>query len=320
MSNDPATELFDLPPSSTPRPNRRSKRARRGSSEKRAQVVLMQPSRRPAWRWNLAGEIVAFELRAPRTSLDPRLADVIRFRRSLERATSTAKLASIERRYPDLFKAWEIYERNGLARWRLEARILAKQSQAEIATLEGLAVGVVHAYEAALFDVRSRLRAFAWVFLDAIGPNFEARREANETSVVLSTFAFMMGPKILDLLLTAAVDGQGRLVPPRPMNLETVEGRLAARAQLAVALFAGPTDLTRLGELVRFQSLILDAQRAADLKQTIVAPISSELTPSPSELVEKLGSTMAVSVQDAEPSEGPNATTSDESREAGEAA
>lgn len=206
-------------------------------------------ARKPSWRFDLAGELVGTGRRAPSKRADAMLAAVFDFRRRYDRRRDDTDLEAIGLLHPDLTRAFDLYIRGGLNRSELEARLLARQNDAEIAIAMNIPPGTVAAYEAAFFNVRDRLGSPYFVLLQAIPNHFEKLLES-DTATILKLFGYFMGPVALDVMLKHAVDEAGRLRSPQLASLKTEDERLAARAQTAVAAMTGPVDPKRMVELL----------------------------------------------------------------------
>jgi len=233
---------------------------RHAFSTRRWRFVAQSRCRAPAWRWELAGEVVATGLIAPKTVTDPAFAMILRFRRSLHEA-ETAGADTWGAKQPAMLQAWTLRQQDGPSRWLLEARLLAGQSVGEIAATLELTIPTIEFYQAAFFDVRDRLDARLWVGRAAIGPRYQERLEARDVEVLLKAIGFYVGPAGIDALLAHAIDAEGRLRPLVIGDLTKAEARIALRVQIAVAAMTGSADPQRLLELSRLQRLVDDSER-----------------------------------------------------------
>lgn len=247
-------------PHPTMGPGKSNRGRRHAFSTRRWRFVAQSRCRTPAWRWELAGEVVASGLIAPRTATDPAFAMVLRFRRSLHEA-ETAGDDTWGANQPAMLQAWTLRQQDAPSRWLLEARLLGGQSAGEIAATLELSIPTIEFYQAAFFDVRDRLDARLWVGRAAIGPRYQERLEARDVEVLLKAIGFYVGPAGIDALLAHAIDAEGRLRPLVIGDLRSAEDRFAARVQIAVAAMTGSADPQRLLELSRLQHLVDGAER-----------------------------------------------------------
>jgi len=285
---------------------------RRGFSSIRLRFARERPSRRPAWRWDLAGELIASGLTAPRAATDPMFAELVRFRRTIAKA-DVSTISTTTTKQPELFEAWRLREQDGLPRWVLEARLLAGQSTEAIAKLQGLSVPVIEAYQAAFFDVADRLGSTLWVLRTVFGPDYLSRLEGRDVGALLRAFCYYTGPIGLDALLAHAVDADGRLRPLEIGNLETAEARTAARVQVAVVSMIGSSEPKRLVELTGVRQLISDAEHRFSAQTRARTAVSMAATALPEEFFIATGLDETIPAQDpctrnvtSEPYMGPN--------------
>jgi hypothetical protein len=120
------------------------------------------------WRFRDARILVRGE--TPQWSARCRAAihDCAQYLRAQARAVGHGKRRS--RRRSTLAAAHELAGREDPVRWEVEARILAGQSDSEIATRCHLPADVIGTYAEVFFDVRPRLAARGWIAARVIGP------------------------------------------------------------------------------------------------------------------------------------------------------
>lgn len=184
--------------------------ARPGSLAWRLEQEAGHPGRRPEWLWDLAGDVAESDEALPPSLLDPTFAEVVRFRRGYARQRSAADLAVLSQMHPNLIRAFAIYFRDGLPRWTLEARLLARQPSVEIAAVMKIAVRVVDTYEAVFFNVNDRLEDAGWILHKAI-PEYDERLIERDVLTVLKLVGFYGGPRALDATLADALSKSGKL-------------------------------------------------------------------------------------------------------------
>jgi hypothetical protein len=99
-------------------------------------------------------------------------------------------------------------DEGGLLKDEVEARILARQSDAEVADACGLDRATVTAYEMAFFCVRDRLAARDWITAQAIGLEFPPA----DVGRVWKYFAYYGGPLTLEVFIPVSL---GKPLPPQ---------------------------------------------------------------------------------------------------------
>lgn len=172
--------------------------------------LLSDPLRSPAWRYNRA-KILADVKPHPRQCVR-HLDDAIV--RSL-RNYLIAK-ARIQRQYPDT--DWEMrlcyldpmnwqadrifqLEDSNISRLALEARILAGQTDQEIAQTMGMQFRSVQHYALSYYNVRDRLDQIDYIAGVVVGGMFRQGLSDWRADVSVRFFAYFCGPKILEHLL-----------------------------------------------------------------------------------------------------------------------
>ena len=107
--------------------------------------------------------------------------------------------------YPAIFYAHSIYEKvtpnDQAVRWGVEARLLARQSNDEIARANGCSAETIEAYEALFFNIRDRLDCRDFIFNIAIGPPPAPGLKNGVNGWLLKLFGFVGGPFVVDAML-----------------------------------------------------------------------------------------------------------------------
>lgn len=121
------------------------------------------PRRAPHWRWLRAVQIDGGGMKTTK-ALDGEegfelIRRAVRLKRHYDRAGGNAeKLYALALRDSDLFWAHSIWnDEKAPTRWGIEARVMARETDEEIAQKTGTDVGVISAYVSTFFDVRSKL-------------------------------------------------------------------------------------------------------------------------------------------------------------------
>jgi hypothetical protein len=107
-----------------------------------------------------------------------------------ERADDQQALDKSLRSNPGLFWAHQIHESNNLeeTKHHVQARILARQTDEEIAEMYSTFPEAIYWYEAAFFNVRDRFRARDWI-VQQILQQTEEKADVNPTESEVSFFA-----------------------------------------------------------------------------------------------------------------------------------
>jgi hypothetical protein len=162
------------------------------------------PVRPPDWRWTRAWSIVHYGRYYSRKRDDGITGRLVRFFRGLLRQEET--LLPYDER-PDLVAAQDLWKNGGLRRCELESRILARQSDEEIAARLKIAPGAVQAYADTFFDVRPRLKAKTYISTMILGTAAMDAGLEPLTEWVARSLAYFGGARVLDFVLPWLRDG-----------------------------------------------------------------------------------------------------------------
>jgi hypothetical protein len=84
-------------------------------------------------------------------------------------------------------------------RHEVEARILAGQSDSEIAGIVGLDADVIEAFQALWFDIRARLNAIGWIGANIYGARFYRGTGGGDPELAARLIGFVLGPTAIDV-------------------------------------------------------------------------------------------------------------------------
>src|SRR5690606_34674736 len=104
-------------------------------------------------------------------------------------------------KYPSLLHAYEIFERNDRIRLTIESRILARQSDEEIAEKVGTTPDVIKIYELLFFNVRDRLSNRDYIVQQIIKPLVQQGLAGVAEGLSAKFFGYFGGPIVLDQIL-----------------------------------------------------------------------------------------------------------------------
>lgn len=217
----------------------------------------------PDWRWRAALARQDAPLTTGPAAGDAGVRRAAQFLRALRRCATPAHRHDLARRMPIVSGAHAISSaRNPAPRHALEARLLANEARAAIATKSGLALSTVRCYEQLFFDLGARHGSPDFVLTCILGPGLH---EANWTyDLFWKFFAYFGGAAVLDVVLHGC--------PPtaRPQSFGAVvefladSARLAVRRQMTRAACAlAPANGRLAQELVRLQAELAVKQAAS---------------------------------------------------------
>jgi hypothetical protein len=208
------------------------------------------PHLTPDDRWKSAVATVAEGRRASTRHDPPEVVEAVAFLRELDKAKDDKGREAVRARWPDLAAARRLYEGDGPLLWEVQARVLAGQTDAEVAAACGLTPGAVGYFETLFFSVRDKLGAPDWVDRMAIRPGSTSWAACGDLGEAWRSLGYHGGLLVLDLVVAATV---GR---PLPAWVAAREGagdvklgerlRLVARMVVDAMLLPPEADPTAL--------------------------------------------------------------------------
>lgn len=195
--------------------------------------------RRPAdWRWQRANVI---QNAYPRQGEDVYMRIAVQFMRMIRRCGSDEDLLQALDANPLLFEAYSIYtgaDDVSNIRWEIEARILADEDQASIASKLGISTDIVDYYERFFFDVRDRLQAWGLITHAVIRFSARAGLASRSYDCFWKLIGYWCGPIVLDALI------YGFNHPQRPASKDQLRTSLQEIAKDTVSVKATTSLLT----------------------------------------------------------------------------
>ena len=204
--------------------------------------ITLPPSRAgsdgPRWRWKLAGNFLRGKV--PAESVDPYVAHAAALRTCLDEHGTPNLQSAVVVPDPTIEAAYRIFNENGVVRWQIEAFVLARLFDLEIARRCDIPRSVITAYVGIFFDVIDHLTACDWVMRHVIGAApFQGFRE-NDVRQFWAWMAATNGPEdvtmLIDAFLAALRSGERPVLSVyfRPIVLPPIQA-VAAIAVLGMA-------------------------------------------------------------------------------------
>ncbi len=123
----------------------------------------------------------------------------LRYLARLNRCNDEDARRCLNEAFPDVDAACRLHQGDRVTRGVVEARLLAGQSPAEVAAVEGLTPGAVEAYEALFFQVVGRREAKSFILIEAIGGRlWDGKLTEENADVLLKLFGYLKGPLFLE--------------------------------------------------------------------------------------------------------------------------
>jgi len=258
------------------------------------------PRRAPHWRWLRAVEIDSGGQRATR-AVDGEagftwIRRASRLKRRFEAAGNrSAALYRLVQYDRELFWAHNMWsDERAPMRWAIEARILAGESDADIARRIGTDPGIVAAYAEVFFDVRNMLENRDYVvnviMADAVARGVTER----QFDLLWKMFAFHGGSHVLDAVMSKVT------ALPRPERSDDVGGFFqdfavnTMKQKAAIAALTVPinthTQLGLIDSFVKYTEIEKTSENTSKAHATIVDNIGAMMAALPFKIGTKLDS------------------------------
>lgn len=258
------------------------------------------PMRSPHWKWLRA---VSIDAGGPKASRAMDGSDGFRWiRRALrlkrhhaEAGSRPEALYNLARIDGDLFWAHALWsEEKQPTRWAIEARILAGESNEEIAKKIGCDVGVIDAYEAVFFNVSEKLQNTEYIVNVVMAESVTKGLTERQYDLLWKMFGYTGGVHVLDAMISrfSAIER-----PKKPEEVSEFFQNSAInsmRHKAAVAALTVPinshTQLALLDAYVKYVEIERTTENATKAQVGIVQNIGAMMQSLPFKLGTKLDS------------------------------
>jgi hypothetical protein len=185
------------------------------------------------------------------------------FRRCDNNPRLLAELADYD---PVLFWPFDLYhdETNRRSRFAVEARILARQTNREIAFHTGCAELFIEIYEKVFFHVRDRLKHRDYIINTVFRESESRGRQDRECDLLWKMVGYFHGPRVLDALISGFVSPTW---VTRPEDVDACFQDMAIRTikqKAAIAALSVPVDSTTYLNLIDSFVKLTDIERHSD--------------------------------------------------------
>jgi hypothetical protein len=229
------------------------------------------PMRPPNWRWQRARYLAERGLEIPARTEGPWIRRAFRFHQVVLKYGPQEALERIVKWRPELLFAYQLWTTQQMARDIVEACILSGQTSLQIAWKLCIQIESLDAYAELFYDVRGKLRHRGYVHAMLIGPELSGPLSRVTFPAVLKTYAYNMGPHVLDALLgvyntsVAPLEAEGISLALPPMtHLEvTVKAAVAAKL-IPVNQRTAPHLLRLFARIVEMEARLKDQPDAEE--------------------------------------------------------
>lgn len=162
------------------------------------------PQRTPDRRWQDACRIVEGRRRVSFCRDGTEVVAAVQYLRVTAASRTEQGREGVRRRHADLHEAVTLAQTGGLVVAEVQARILARQSDDEIAARCAVPAGAVKWYEAIFYETRDSLKAHDWILIKAIGPIHSRARSGPDLGAVWRSCGYYGGPLALEAVLAVS--------------------------------------------------------------------------------------------------------------------
>lgn len=260
--------------------------------------VASNPWRVPQWRWMRAVNILEGGPETTARRDTPEGCKWIRrakhFKTALDEARHEQQQLSLALEQPDLFWAYYAFSNPMLpARWAIEAHLLARETNREIAFRNGCDELVVEAYEALFFNVREKINHREYVVTSVFGDAVQRGLNERQYDLLWKLFGYAGGPHVLDSLISKLPTG---LWASRPDNVASFFQDVAIdmmKKKAAVAALTVPVNSSTHLHLIEAFVKYVEVERTTDsmgkAQDQILANISALLSGMPFKMGNHVG-------------------------------
>ena len=162
------------------------------------------PLRVPAWPWLRAmgihdGTNPGLSFKRDGQEGCRRVRPILRYLRAWRQCTNDAERTQLAMQSPWLFWAHSIYlQDNGPQKWLIEARLLARESDYEIASRVGCSPEIVKCYHDTFFDVREKLDFRDYIVAIVFGEAAFRGLSERQHDLLWKMFGYFGGPFVID--------------------------------------------------------------------------------------------------------------------------
>jgi hypothetical protein len=259
--------------------------------------------RSPHWRWLRATEIDAGGHKATKRIDGPDgfhwIRRALRMKRRYEVASgTTAGLYALMLRDTPMFWAHSLWvEEKNPTRWAIEARVLAGESDEQIADKVGTDVDVINAYINVFFDVREKLNNIDYVTQVVMGDAVTRGLQERHYDLLWKMLGYRGGPHVLDAVLhrSPAVTKPGSADDVGVFFQDFAVNTLKYKAALAAVTVQvnTHTQLPLIDAYVKCVEIERNMENATKAQASIVDNIGVMLTSLPFKIGTKLDSAAA---------------------------
>lgn len=250
------------------------------------------PCRPPDWRWLRAVGIVDEGQQRPTRRRDGEenvvlIRKAVSFRRDFVEAVGSHNVmaqVSLADAYQSLVWAHQIYsdETRLQVRYAVEARLLARQTNREVAFSVGSTEDIIDIYEQLFFAVRDRLCYPDYIFQSVLGAELHGRLSTMDYGMLWKLFAYIGGPYVLEAIIRRVANPSWVSSPEEVLSFfhDTAVGTMKKQASMAAAIIPinNETNIAILEAFVRYVEVERSTDGAGQAENQLRGNLSQMLT------------------------------------------
>ncbi len=244
------------------------------------EFMAQNPCRVPAWRWLRAQHIahggpVATVRRDGSTSA-VQIGRATRFYKALQNCDGDERqLMKLAEQMPALFWAHYLYDQpDHPVRWEVEARILAGESDLEIARRVGCGVEIIQNYEALFFNVRDKLKRTDYIFTVVLSDAITRDLHGREKDLLWKQVAYTFGSRVLDALINPLVNPQWVASPDDIPDFYQDLAIGVVKKKAAIAALCIPINDKTRTKLIRGFGKFVKLERSTNRQDDVIDQIN----------------------------------------------
>ena len=232
-------------------------------------IEKYNPFRATCWRYNRVLHLADRPKVLPCASYDDELVrearDFFVLRRAAKRGDELAYNKAICSN-PGMHYAFQLFEHyDSDARRHIESRLLARQSNDEIASLSAMLSDGIETYEQLFFNIRDRFECSDWIVRQAIAPvsdSYSASDPHKNYELSMKFFAYFAGPVALNAIITGWCGGDFAKDKSELLELYDYQYRFSLRRKSTTAATVFEVNKYNVMQLFDLHQRLMEAESA----------------------------------------------------------
>lgn len=252
------------------------------------------PLRSPSWPWLRAISVVDGA-----TGVTPnvdgragcrRVRPLLEFVRGLRQAGDDRQKLQLAALYPTLFWAHSIYAQpDSPAKWLVEARLLARENDMEIASRLGCQPEIIKCYHDVFFDVREKLDYRDYILHAVFGEAIYRGLHERQHDLLWKMFGYFGGPYVIDAVSSRLINAAWANTPSDATSFFQDTALNVMKHKAAVAAITVPinseTNLDLIAAFVKYVEIERTTESQGQAKDQIIDNIQKAMESIPFQVI-----------------------------------